>query len=138
MGDATDHVAAEECIDPAHNKRVGNDHSHVALHHAHHAVHSIRISHGVWRRLATVLGCFEVGSGLVSSRQSVSAHAKRTAGQDMMVRPDVDAVQERPLFANCLLLQFLWRRGHQDASIVSKDASQDHDHSDGEENPVSG
>jgi hypothetical protein len=51
--------AGEEGIDPAHDKGLGDDHRHVALHHVHHAVHSCRIGHRVRRRLIFSLRCLK-------------------------------------------------------------------------------
>lgn len=88
----TDDVAAEESIDPAHDERVGDYHGHVVLHHAHHALHGIRIRHGVRGRLATALGGLEKGTGLVGRGQRVTARIEGPLRQHMVVAAHVDAV----------------------------------------------
>lgn len=51
----TDNKSREEGIDPPHNQRLWDHHSHLALHHAHHTLHGRRITHGVWSRFPSQL-----------------------------------------------------------------------------------
>lgn len=72
----TDNVSAEEGINPAHDHGVGDDHGHLPLHGAHHALHGVGVCHGVGRRLAPVLGRAEERARLVRGRQGVAPRAE--------------------------------------------------------------
>jgi hypothetical protein len=91
------HESREESVDPAHDERVRNDHGHVVLHHTHHAIHSARIRHRVSRRLPAALGVFEVGTRLISCRESLTAGLERGRSQRVEVGPNSDAVDEGTL-----------------------------------------
>ena len=56
----------------------------------------------------------------------------------MVVGADIDAVDQGSLLAGRLLVLLLGRGGHEGGCIVSEDTSQDHDHGDGEQDPVAG
>lgn len=108
----TNHVTAEESTDPAHDQRVGDDHSHLVLHHAHHALHRARVAHRVWRSLPSPLGILQERARFVSRRQDVSPVVERTLRKDMVRASEADAVQQRALFPDSFLLELLGRRSH--------------------------
>lgn len=61
---------------------------------------------------------------------------ERLGGQDVVVRSDVDAVDEGALFADGLLVEGFGRGGEEDGYVVAEDSGEDHYDCDGEEDPV--
>lgn len=121
----TDDKAAEESVDPAHDERLRYQHRHVALHHAHHALHGRRIRHGVRGRLSLPLRFLQEGAVLVRGDEIVLAGLERGGRDGVGVGAQVDAAEEGALFADGGELLFLGRRLHEDCCVVAEDAGQD-------------
>lgn len=81
----TNDVAAEKGVNPTHNKRIRNNHGHVVLHHAHHAVHGARVRERVGRRLTLAVRLLEVCTRLVPGAQSLPALLKGLLREDVIV-----------------------------------------------------
>lgn len=120
----TDDIAREEGVDPAHDQGVRYDHGHLPLHGAHHALHGVGVCHGVRRRLAPVLGRLEVRPGLVGRGQRVAAGVEAAPGEDVEVRPDLDAVREGSLLPDRLEVLCLGGRREEDGCVVAEDTGQ--------------
>lgn len=132
----TNNISAEKGIDPAHDQCIGDNHGHVVLHHAHHALHSIWIRQRVRRRLALLLRVLQIGAGFETINQKVSTSLKGLARQNVVVVPQVGAVGEGTLLANGLDVGLLRGGCHEYGRIVAEDARQDHDNGDGDQDPV--
>lgn len=115
----TNNITAKKRINPAHNQRIRNNHGHLVLHHAHHAVHRAGIAQGIRRRLSAILGVLEVCAGLICSREHFSSRVERALGERVEVGSDLDAVEEGALLADGLAVLFLGRGLHEDCGIVS-------------------
>ena len=72
-GTHTDHESSKEGIDPAHDHSLRDHHSHVPLHHAHHAFHGCRIRHWIALRLAPIFWVFQERAILVRGDEVFSA-----------------------------------------------------------------
>jgi hypothetical protein len=130
------HESAEEGIDPAHDQGVGNDHGHVVFHHTHHAVHGAWVRHGVRSWLPAALGVLQIHPGLVGLNELIAPSLEGGRCQDMVIRPDCNAVRQRSLFPHGRLFKLLGRRGHEHCCIMPENASQNHDNRDGEQDPI--
>lgn len=121
----TNDITTKESIDPAHDQSVGNDHGHLPLHSSHHALHSVRVGHGIGWRLAPVLWGFQVSTGLVGGGEGVTAGLEGALGQNVEVGAHVDAVGQGPLLTDGFLIEGFGGRGEKDGDIVSEDSRQD-------------
>lgn len=95
----TDNVAAEKGIDPAHNQRIRDNHGHVILHHAHHAIHLARVRKRVRRRLALPIRFLEKLARLVAAGEGIASGLKRLARQRVVIGAQGGAAGEGSLFA---------------------------------------
>lgn len=95
----TDDKSGKEGIDPAHNQGLRNHHGHVPFHHAHHALHSRRVRHGVPSRFPSVFGVFKEGPVFVGRHQVRPTRGKGGGRDDVGVGAEIDAAQESALFA---------------------------------------
>lgn len=132
----TDDVSTEESIDPTHDERVRDNHRHVILHHAHHAVHLTWVSKRVRGRLTLTLRLLEESTGFVASAEVLAALLKRLLRQRVIIATQGNTAGESSLFAHGLGIELLRGRVHQDRGVVAQDTGQDHDDGDGNENPV--
>lgn len=121
----TDDVTAKEGIDPAHDERIGDNHGHVVLHHAHHAVHGTRIGEGVGGRLALPVRVLEESARLEGGDEVVAAGLEGAAREDVEVVLDADAVEEGALLAHRGLLELLGGVGEEDGSVMAENTGQD-------------
>lgn len=135
-GQFHDNITAEKGIDPAHNKRVGNNHGKVILHHSHHSIHGTRISKRVGGRLTLAIGILEVASGLEARDESVATGLKGLLGKDVMVVSQGDTSGEGTLLAHGLAILLLRNIGKKDGGVMSENTGEDHDDGDGCEDPV--
>lgn len=110
----TDDVSAEEGVDPAHDQGVGDDHGHVVLHHAHHAVHLTRVGQRVRRRLALPIRLFQEGPGLVSSGEVLATSLKGPLRDGVVVGAQNGAATERALLAHARGVELLRLRSQHD------------------------
>lgn len=117
----TNDKSAEESVDPAHDERLRNDHSHVPLHHAHHALHGSGVSHWVCRRLALAIGVLEICARLEGGDKGVLAGLEGGVGDDGCILAECDAALERALLADREDVELLRRRGDEDCDVVAQD-----------------
>lgn len=134
----TDNITAEESINPAHDQRVGDNHSHVILHHAHHSIHRTGVREGVRRWLPLGVRILEELARLEARNERVTTGLERLARQDVVVAAQGDAEVEAALLTGGLGVEFLGRGSHQDGGIVTEDTGLDHDNGDGDQDPVAG
>lgn len=134
----TDNITAEEGVDPAHDEGIGNDHGHVVLHHAHHAIHGAGIGQRVRRRLSLAVGLLQVRPRLEAGGQDITTSLKGLLGEDVVVGAQGDAAGEGPLLTHGLVVLLLGRGRHEDGYVVAEDTGQDHDDGDGDKDPVAG
>lgn len=132
----TNDESAEECVDPAHDEGVGDDHGHVVLHHAHHAVHGVGVGEGVGRGLALSAGVLEEGARLVGGDEVLAAGLEGLLGEDVVVVADGLAVDHGALLAEGGLVEDLGRGREEDSHVVSQDTGENHDDRDGDQDPV--
>lgn len=118
-GRRTNDESAEEGVDPSHDERLRDNHSHVPLHHPHHALHSSGVSHWVRRRLALSVGVLEVGARLEGRDEGVLASLEGGVGDDGCVRAEGDAALEGALLTQREEVEFLRRRGNEDCDVVA-------------------
>lgn len=131
----TDDESRKKRIDPSHDQSLGHHHSHIPLHHTHHALHGGGIRHWVRPRLASVLGLGEELAFLEGRHHVGFARLEGGGGQDVCVGAEMDAADERALLAELCEGLLLGRRLEERHCVVAQDTGQDHDYGDGEEDP---
>lgn len=95
----TNDESAEEGVDPAHDERLRHNHSHIPLHHSHHALHGSGVAHGIRGRLTLGVWVLKVGARLESGNEGVLARLESCVGDDGCILAEGDAALEGPLFA---------------------------------------
>jgi hypothetical protein len=85
----TNHISAEESIDPAHDQTLRHHHSHVAFHHAHHALHHRRVAHGVRLRLVLRIRVGQEPAILGAIEESFLAALEGSLGNLLVVVAEV-------------------------------------------------
>ena len=118
-GGRTNDESAEKGVDPPHDESLRHDHSHVPLHHPHHALHSRGVRHWVRRRLALSVGVLKVGARLEGGDEGVLAGLEGGVGDDGCILAERDAALEGALLAQRGEVEFLWRRGDEDCDVVA-------------------
>lgn len=97
-----DDISREEGIDPAHDQTLRHHHGDLALHHAHHALHSSRIGHWVALGLATHLRLGEERTVFVCLNHICLASCKRGRGELLVVVAKIDTAHKRTLLAHVI------------------------------------
>lgn len=96
----TNHKPGKKRINPTHNQRLRHHHGHIPLHHAHHALHRRRIRHRVWRRFPSASWIFQEAPFFVGRYHVVFPSGEGGGGDGVGVVAEVDAAEERALFAD--------------------------------------
>lgn len=123
----TDHEAREEGIDPAHDQCLRNHHHHISLQHTHHSFHARRVSHGIRRRLATVVGIFQKCTATEACDHIVLADLEGLAVKHRTsIVSEVHTSEKGKALARFGKSSWrLWCRVHQDRRIVAENSGQD-------------
>lgn len=100
MEPRTNDKAREECIDPAHDESLGDHHSDIAFHRAHHTLHHSRIRHWIWPWLSSALRVGKKRSIFVGLDEVGFAVLEGGWGDDISVCAEVDAAEKTSLLAN--------------------------------------
>jgi hypothetical protein len=124
-GQLHDDIAREEGVDPAHDQTLRHHHSDLALHHAHHAFHGGRVSHGVTLGLAAHVGLGEESAVLVGLDHVGLAGSEGGGRELLVVVAEVDAAHERALLAHDIDGLRLGSGLQESGEVVSQDASED-------------
>lgn len=131
-----DDISTKEGVNPAHDERVGNNHGHVVLHHAHHAIHGAGVGQRVGRRLSFAIRLLQVSSSLVVGCKNITSGFESFLRKDMVVGTKSYTTSKRALLAHGLLVLLFGRCRHKNGYIVTQDTSEDHDDGDGDKDPV--
>ena len=130
-------------------------HSHIPLHHAHHALHCRRICHRVRGRFAPVLRVLEESPIFVRGDEVSFAGGEGGGRYGGGVAAEVNAAEEGALFAKRGEGKLLWGGLEEDCKVMAENTGEDlrsgqmmtemkespcmgsdHDYGDGKEDPI--
>lgn len=96
----TDHEPREERVDPPHDQRLWNHHCHVALHHAHHTLHSRRVAHRVRSRFAPHIRLCQKLALLIRLYHVCLPGGKGGGSENIGVLAQTQTAGQRPLLSD--------------------------------------